>query len=76
MILSSKSVYGLYLMLAYALGLSIPFLLTALIIEKLFEVLKKTKKYYAVIQMVSGLLLIVIGLIIAFGGLDKLTASL
>ena len=76
MILSSKSIDGLYLMMAYALGLSMPFLLTAIATEKLLTMFDGIKKYYAVIQVISGLLLIIIGLIIALGGLDKLTAML
>lgn len=76
MILSSKSINGLYLMITYAVGLSIPFLLTAIATEKLLKMFNKTKKYYFAVQVVSGILLIVIGIIIALGGLDKLTVML
>ncbi len=73
MILSSTNLHsGLSLMVVYALGLSVPFLLTALAIERFFSVFNKIKKYTRMIEITSGILLIAIGVIIAFGGLDRL----
>lgn len=77
MILSSTNLEnGLTLMIVYAIGLSIPFLLTALAIERFFTLFNKIKKYSRTIEVMSGVLLILIGLVIAFGGLDKLNQIL
>ncbi len=73
MVLSSTDkASGLSFMIVYATGLAIPFLLTALAIEKFFKIFHKIKQYARVIEIISGILLIAIGAIIAFGGLDKL----
>lgn len=58
---------GTFLLVVYSLGLGIPFLLTALFINKFFYFFNSLKKYYKIIELVSGLLLIVIGLLIILG---------
>lgn len=58
---------GTFLLVIYSLGLGIPFLLTALFINKFFYFFNSLKKYYKIIELVSGLLLIVIGLLIILG---------
>ncbi|RDU57455.1 cytochrome c biogenesis CcdA family protein [Helicobacter sp. MIT 99-5507] len=73
MVLSSTNkAGGLSFMIVYASGLAVPFLLTALAIEKFFRLFNKIKKYSRMIEILSGILLIAIGIIIAFGGLDRL----
>lgn len=64
---------GIYLLIIYALGLGVPFLLTALLIKRLFIVFDKIKKYYRIIEIISGILLIGIGIAIASGGLDRIS---
>lgn len=72
--LNSISIHsGIYLLIVYALGLGVPFLLTALLIEQLFRMFDKVKKYYRFIEIISGILLVVIGIVIIFGGLDRLS---
>lgn len=66
---------GIYLLIIYALGLGVPFLLTALLIERIFRVFERFKRYYRAIEVASGILLILIGIAIIAGGLDKITAS-
>lgn len=73
MVLSSTDrTSGLSFMIVYAAGLAIPFLLTALAVERFFKMFDKIKQYSRTIEIISGLLLIAIGIVIAFGGLDKL----
>lgn len=67
---------GIYLMIVYAIGLGVPFLLTALAIQRCFYLFDKIKKYYRAIEILSGILLIAIGVTIALGGLDRLNALL
>ena len=71
--LNSISIHsGIYLLIIYALGLGVPFLLTALLIERIFVVFERVKRYYRVIEIVSGALLVGIGVVIIFGGLDRI----
>ena len=74
--LNSISIHsGIYLLIIYALGLGVPFLLTALLIERIFRVFERFKRYYRAIEIASGILLILIGVAIIAGGLDRITAS-
>lgn len=77
MILSTTDkMNGFFLMSFYSLGLAIPFLLCALAIERVFNIFNAIKKHARMIEIISGIMLILIGLIIAFGGLDRLNAIL
>ena len=57
---------GIMLLSIYSLGLAIPFLLTAIAINQFFVAFKKIRRHYHTIEIVSGLLMIVIGLLIFF----------
>jgi cytochrome c-type biogenesis protein len=55
---------GIVLLSTYSLGLAIPFLLTAVAINQFFVAFKKIRRYYHAIEIVSGALMIVIGVLI------------
>jgi cytochrome c-type biogenesis protein len=55
---------GVQLLAVYSLGLGLPFLLTALAINQFFTVFKRIRKHYHLIEIVSGLLLVLIGVLI------------
>jgi cytochrome c-type biogenesis protein len=55
---------GIRLLAIYSAGLGIPFLLAAMAIEHFFTAFHKIRKHYRKIEIVSGLLLIVIGVLI------------
>jgi cytochrome c-type biogenesis protein len=55
---------GIRLLAVYSLGLGIPFLLTALAINRFFAAFAKIRRYYHAIEIVSGLLLVAIGVLI------------
>ena len=57
---------GVTLLLTYSLGLGIPFILTAVFLEKLKTTFDVLKRNYDIINKISGIILIVIGLIIIF----------
>ena len=59
------------LLAAYSLGLGVPFLLTAVAINRFFAAFAKIRRHYHAIEMVSGALLIGIGLLML---LDRMTA--
>lgn len=61
---------------AYSLGLGVPFLLSAIFIDRLDGVLKKIKRHMGTIKIASGIILIVVGLLIALGRLQALNGAL
>jgi len=71
---SGTIVKGVLLLLCYSLGLGIPFVLAALLTDKLKRLFTFIKKHYKVIKIVSGSLLIVMGILLAAGVMDKLGA--
>lgn len=69
-------VVGVAMLLCYSLGLGIPFIISALLIDRLKGAFNAIKRHYDVINKVCGALLIVIGLAMATGLLGKLLALL
>ena len=63
---------GIFSLLAYSLGLGIPFLLSALFIEKLSSTMTWIKKHYQKISFCSGLFLVFVGVMMMFGLLNQL----
>lgn len=61
---------------AYSLGLGIPFLLTAGLINSAQGVLRRLQKHMHKIELASGALLIVIGIAVASGQLQSLSTTL
>lgn len=70
---ASKDAYGLILMVVFVMGLAIPFLLVALMLERALLFLKSLKKYNRAIEIVSGLVLILMGILIMTNSLESLT---
>ena len=63
----SQVTQGIILLTFYSLGLGVPFVLTALAINKFFSAFKSVKKYFGQIEMFAGLLIIGIGFALIFG---------
>jgi len=57
---------GIILMLLYSIGLGIPFIISAILIEKLKNVFDFIKKHYDVIKRISGVILIGAGVYMIF----------
>lgn len=53
---------GIVLMIVYSIGLGIPFVVSAILIEKLKSVFDFIKKHYDIVKKASGLVLIFMGL--------------
>lgn len=64
---SGGAAKGTLLLLTYSAGLGVPFLFSAVLIDKLNTAFALIKKHYKVINMVSGIFLIVIGVMMIFG---------
>ncbi len=54
---------GVRLLSIYSAGLAVPFLLTALAINSFFTAFAKIRRYYHAIEVTSGLLLVVVGVL-------------
>ena len=67
---------GMGMLLAYSLGLGIPFLLSAVLIDYLKSAFDWIKKHYTLINRISGGLLIAIGLLMATGLLNRVLGML
>ncbi|MHB1313961.1 MAG: cytochrome c biogenesis CcdA family protein [Christensenellales bacterium] len=63
---------GVLMLLAYSLGLGIPFVLSAVLIEKLKSSFQFIKRHYKAVNMVCGILLIIIGILMMTGWLGTL----
>ncbi len=57
---------GLPLLLAYSVGLALPFLLAAVAVERFLDTVTRIRPYLARISQLSGLLLIVVGILMMF----------
>ncbi len=62
---------GMGMLLAYSLGLGIPFLISALLIDQLKGAFNWVKRHYAVINKVCGGLLVLVGILMATGLLGR-----
>ncbi|WP_456384046.1 cytochrome c biogenesis CcdA family protein [Persephonella sp.] len=67
---------GVILLLAFSMGLGIPFILTAMAINQFFRFFNFMRRYFLVIEIIGGLLLIFVGIMLLTGNLDKLTGFL
>ena len=63
---------GIMMLLCYSLGLGIPFVLSALLIDQLKSAFDFIKGHYGIINKISGALLIVVGILMATGKLGAL----
>ena len=63
---------GLLMLLCYSLGLGIPFMISALLIDKLKTTFNFIKRNYKIINIISGSLLILVGILMMTGSLGIL----
>ena len=63
---------GMLMLLASSLGLGIPFIISAVLIDYLKSAFNWIKRHYSIINAVSGLLLVLIGILMATGTMGKL----
>ena len=67
---------GMLMLLAYSLGLGIPFILSAVLIDYLKSAFNWIKRNYKTINIICGSLLIIIGVLMATGTLGRLLSLL
>lgn len=64
---SGDRLQGIAMLLLFSLGLGIPFVASAVLIDRLKSTFDLIKKHYRIINLVSGGLLVVVGLMMATG---------
>lgn len=69
-------VEGMLMLLAYSLGLGIPFLLSAVLIGYLKSTFDWIKQHYTIINRISGGLLVLVGLLMATGMFGRMLSLL
>ena len=67
-----QALQGILMLLCYSLGLGIPFILSAVLIDSLKGAFTFIKKHYKIINFVSGCLLIIVGILMATGLLGRI----
>ena len=67
---------GMGMLLAYSLGLGIPFLLSAVLIDYLKSAFDWIKGHYTLINRISGAILIIVGVLMATGLLNRVLGML
>ncbi len=69
---SGTALRGTLLLVAYSLGLGIPFLISAVLIKELSGAFTFIKKHYRIINTVCGIFLITVGILMCTGLLSKI----
>jgi cytochrome c-type biogenesis protein len=64
---SGESVKGILMLLSFSLGLGVPFLASAILIDRLKTTFAFIKRNYRIVNMISGIFLIIIGSMMASG---------
>ena len=72
----AHAVEGMLMLLAYSLGLAIPFVLSAVLIDYLKSAFDWIKRNYRIINLVSGVFLVLVGVLMATGTLGWLLGLL
>lgn len=67
---------GILLLTAYSLGLGVPFILSAVLLKQLSGMFSFIKRHYKIISIVSGVLLVLLGVLMMFGALNVVTGLL
>ena len=71
---TEEKVYqGVLLLLLYSLGLGVPFFLSALAMHRFMVVFNRFKKYIRVFEIITGIFLVVIGVLIYSNWLSRLS---
>jgi len=67
-----EALTGMFMLLCYSLGLAIPFIISAVLIQKLKGTFNFIKAHYQVINTICGAFLILVGILMATGTLGRI----
>lgn len=68
---TGSALKGFFLLLCYSLGLGIPFFISALLIDKLQNIFGFIKKNYKIVNNICGAFLIIIGILMISGQMNR-----
>ena len=71
-----SALVGTLMLLSYSLGLGVPFLISAVLIDQLKGAFAFVKKNYGVINRVCGVFLVLVGVLMATGMLNRILNAL
>lgn len=71
-----STLVGIVMLLCYSMGLGVPFVLSALLIDRLKGAFAAIKRHYGIITKVCGWILVVIGILMATGLMGELLTLL
>ena len=71
---TGETIQGIFMLLSFSLGLGIPFIVSAVLIERLKSTFDFIKRHYRAINIISGCLLVILGIVIATGMIGYLYA--
>ena len=71
---SSSIITGTILLSAYSAGLAVPFIISAVAIDRFLVFFKRIRKWIPLIEKTSGILLIAIGLLLLTGSFTALSS--
>ncbi len=66
------AIRGITLLVIYSLGMGIPFLVSAFFMDRLTKIFDVIKKHYKTINIISGILLIILGILMMTGVMHHL----
>ncbi len=64
---------GFLMLFAFSMGMGIPFLLAGALISAFTAFIKSFSKFFGVVEFVGGVLLVVLGILLATGNLERLS---
>jgi len=67
---------GMLLLGFYSLGLGIPFIFAGVLWTGFLKMVQKFGRFFEVVEVVGGILLVIIGILLATGNLEKISSSL
>lgn len=73
---SDTMLSGMLMLLVYSLGLGVPFLIISLLLTKSLGIVKKLNRFVPKLSMISGWLLVLMGILLFTGQLQKMSAWL
>lgn len=72
---SGTALKGISLLFVYSLGLGIPIIASAILIKKINTVFDFIKKHYKIINNICGIFLVIIGILVVLGIMNKVLYS-
>ena len=67
---------GIFLLLAYSLGLAVPFLISALLVERFLDWFRRFRRFIPLTENLAGAVLVIVGVLLATGYFSAIAGAL